>query len=280
MTCTYMYVNPQYACISVFIVMSLISEMSEESHIKEDPLKGPFHEVASTSLETRPPKCKRQERRPKLDFDRITAKNPPKCRKPQERGQKRDFNCSVCGRSYQSRETLVKHSVKHTKEFVCRKCTQGFSDAESLQIHNDTRHGQQFLCSSCGKTVLGRRNFLSHFTTHEEKPWKCHYQACGMSFLKQKTLIDHINVHTGFKPYKCGTCTAKYAHAASLSRHKMSCGSKLVCPTCNREFSSPSALTDHKQGEHMMKSFVCRCGKRFRWRPNLSRHRKQCNITA
>ena len=187
-----------------------------------------------------------------------------------------ELDCNVCNRHFQKRDSLIRHFKKHTKKFVCRKCTQAFKNRESLENHNIEKHGQAFLCTACGKTLHGKRSFLTHMTIHDGKPFGCPYEDCGKKFLTQKFLTDHINTHTGLQPHECSTCDAKFCRSATLSRHKMSCGRSLCCPICQKDFSSPSMLTDHKLAEHKKKVFKCECGKRFKWRPSLSRHKKQC----
>ena len=86
------------------------------------------------------------------------------------------------------------------------------------------KHEQEYLCATCGKTLIGRQSYLNHLTIHVGKPLKCTYESCGKSFFRQKELDDHLNVHSGLKPYKCGTCTGRFARAASLSKHKVTCG--------------------------------------------------------
>ena len=170
--------------------------MSEPS-ILNDPLEGSYHEVASGS----------------------SGPGPSSLGNAPEPIQTAGLECHVCKRHFQHRDSLVKHFKKHTKEFVCRKCTHAFDNKESLENHNTVKHGQEFLCTVCGKALHGKRSFLTHLTIHEGKPFSCPYQDCGKKFLTQKILTDHINVHTGLQPYGCSTCGVKFSRSASLSRH-------------------------------------------------------------
>ena len=144
------------------------------------------------------------------------------------------FECSACGNSYQSRDSLVKHFKKHTKEFVCLSCTQAFNNEDELKQHKAIKHSLPFLCTYCGKTLNGKQSFKKHLLLHEGKPHVCPYQTCGKSFLTPKLLTDHINVHTGLKPYSCDNCEMKFSRQPSLSKHKMACGRELKCPECQR----------------------------------------------
>ena len=238
------------------------------SHLLDNPLEGSFQEAAASAA----------------DIDTAdTADRGSTLRHKAVPGSSKQGNvhiCHVCNRHYQSRDTFVKHYKKHTKEFVCRKCTQSFTSQSALDEHNSAKHSQEYLCTTCGKTLHGKGSYENHMSIHEGKAFSCPYQDCPKAFISQKLLTDHINVHTGFKPYQCDICKGKYSRRSSLSRHALSCNKKLACQICKREFSSVTGLTDHKQAEHSMKDFVCACGKRFKWRPNLSRHKKQCNNAA
>ena len=98
----------------------------------------------------------------------------------------------------------------------------------------------------------------------------------GMKFLYGRKLSDHLNTHLGSKPYQCERCEAAFATSSSLSRHKGECGKMIQCMDCGQEFSGRSSLADHMRSVHVDLPYDCVCGKRFKWRTNLSRHKKQC----
>ena len=229
-----------------------------EEPLLEEPLEGSFHET-------------------------VTAAGPSTAEHstvPGASAAGHRFQCNACGNSYKSRDSLVKHFKKHTKDFVCLSCTQAFNNEDELTKHKATKHSLLFLCPHCGKTLNGKQSLKKHILLHEGKPHVCPYQACGKSFLTPKQLTDHINVHAGLKPYSCENCEMKFARKQSLSKHKMTCGRGVECPECQRVFSSASSLQDHKQTEHASMPFICECGKQFKWRPSLARHKKNCNDTA
>ena len=117
---------------------------------------------------------------------------------------------------------------------MCLSCTQAFNNEDELKQHKAIKHSLPFLCTYCGKTLNGKQSFKKHLLLHEGKPHVCPYQTCGKSFLTPKLLTDHINVHTGLKPYSCDNCEMKFSRQPSLSKHKMACGRELKCPECQR----------------------------------------------
>lgn len=186
------------------------------------------------------------------------------------------FQCIYCQRKYKNKETLRKHEKKHTKQFVCKMCTQGFDSKECLEKHNDKFHSRRYLCIICGKHLKTKRNFEYHLTTHvETKKFPCPIPDCNKSYNSEAFLSDHMNAHTGLKPYVCNTCKRTYSTVASLSHHKSTCCKDVKCQLCNKKFSSKTALSDHEQSQHGHKHLVCECGKVFKWRTNLIRHKKK-----
>lgn len=48
-------------------------------------------------------------------------------------------------------------------------------------------------------------------------------QTCSKRLSSKQGLIQHMNTHTGDKPYKCSypNCSSSYRHASQLSNHKI-----------------------------------------------------------
>lgn len=164
-----------------------------------------------------------------------------------------------------------------TAPYSCKTCTFSFSSEELYQKH---KHKAIHLCSDCGKTFWKKSVLVKHVAyvhTPGGKPHKCPYQQCGKGYASRGLLADHVNFHTGFKPYKCNTCKRSYVSQHSYAHHVKTCSKNAKCKECGKQFSSDSVLADHIKTVHQYSWFACACGKKYRWRTNLSRHRRSCD---
>ncbi|RKP19536.1 hypothetical protein ROZALSC1DRAFT_22203, partial [Rozella allomycis CSF55] len=96
------------------------------------------------------------------------------------------------------------------------------------------------------------RNPLDHmwlFTFNSGLAMKTSFicEYCQKSFNRNQKLQDHLNIHTGERPYKCEKCGKTYTRQAHLHRHMM--------------------------GSHSdEKMYVCECGLRYKHAYHLKRH--------
>lgn len=91
----------------------------------------------------------------------------------------------------------------------------------------------------------------------------CQVEGCGKSFPRKAKLLDHMNVHTGERPYTCSHdgCQASYRSSSKLRAHEL------------RSHAST-------QEQEKAQSFVCNyadargvpCQKKFWTRQHLDRH--------
>ena len=89
--------------------------------------------------------------------------------------------------SIQKREGSARHLCPYTE------CTSTFSTAFNLRRHIDINH-------------LRIKRFQCPF--------------CLRRFVTKQTLTDHINSHTGERPFACEICSARYRHSSKLSFHR------------------------------------------------------------
>ena len=76
-------------------------------------------------------------------------------------------------------------------------------------------------CATCGKMVgkytMNRHIEYKHKDSSSRKN-KCTF--CGKGFYSKKELKDHINTHTGAKPYMCNYCGAAFASHGTWRMHE------------------------------------------------------------
>ena len=111
----------------------------------------------------------------------------------------------------------------HSNEIhTCPKCGKEYSNIHYLNKHVKGAHGEKIPCIHCGKLYGTRhdmnRHIQSQHTSNDQKKYRC--ETCGKGFSANERLKDHINIHTGEKPYKCQFCTACFASKGNHVQHE------------------------------------------------------------
>jgi hypothetical protein len=77
-----------------------------------------------------------------------------------------------------------------------------------------------YSCASCSLKFTTKGQHMNHlYDIHKVPHYDCDF--CGRRFRMRQQMETHRRMHTGEKPYKCTSCDAAYANAASLRYHKM-----------------------------------------------------------
>ena len=129
--------------------------------------------------------------------------------------------CEECG--FTSNDILTHVRLKHSKVPVkCNLCDQVFKCQQKLHGHKGQVH---FLtqCPHCG-LVLPKKKINYHIrqihTPDSEKPEHLKCKICEKGFAEKIRLNDHMNTHTGAKPYKCKYCPASFASGGTMLMHQ------------------------------------------------------------
>ncbi|KAM6225468.1 zinc finger and BTB domain-containing protein 11 [Rhynchocyon petersi] len=221
-----------------------------------------------------------------------------------EKGRtKREFICSICGRTLPKLYSLRIHMLKHTgvkphacqvcgktfiykhglklhqslhqsqKQFQCELCVKSFVTKRSLQEHMSIHTGEsKYLCSVCGKSFHRGSGLSKHLKKHQPKPEVRGYHCtqCEKSFFEARDLRQHMNKHLGVKPFQCQFCDKCYSWKKDWYSHvkSHSVTEPYRCNICGKEFYEKALFRRHvKKATH---------GKKGRAKQNLERVCEQC----
>lgn len=82
---------------------------------------------------------------------------------------------------------------------------------------------------------------------------KFHCYRCYFESTYKNSLVKHVLVHLGAKPYECHLCQAFFTQGSSLKAHVISChaGDKLhECTFCEFRSSRRSSVKRHEMLKH------------------------------
>lgn len=158
--------------------------------------------------------------------------------------------------------------------------------------------------------------FIYVFFSTESSPlgnYRC--SVCDLQLPSKFKLQDHMNLHTGARPYGCAECGKRFCqinnyrvHLRTHAKNESKKVDRLMCRVCRMGFTSQSDLDDHWSNTHFETKFyecdLCKlvfstlkaceshvqmhnyelyfscekCGSCFRSQESLARHRrKRCN---
>ena len=79
-----------------------------------------------------------------------------------------------------------------------------------------------YCCSAplCGKNYPSRLSLKRHIDVTHLKKKQMACSQCGKLFASQANLREHLNLHTGKRPFRCSVCDRNFRQASQLSLHK------------------------------------------------------------
>lgn len=100
------------------------------------------------------------------------------------------------------------------------------------------------LCKFCGKSFPDVSSLITHLPVHTgDRPFKCEF--CGKAFKLRHHMKDHCRVHTGERPFRCTLCGKTFSRSTILKAHE-----KTHYPKYVRKFLSPSPLDTEEESPH------------------------------
>uniref|UniRef100_A0A3P9KRU2 C2H2-type domain-containing protein n=1 Tax=Oryzias latipes TaxID=8090 RepID=A0A3P9KRU2_ORYLA len=195
--------------------------------------------------------------------------------------EERPYQCSCCIESFQQKEDLEQHCLKHRKfkkqkPYSCTRCDSAFSTLVELTEHMSLHEGEPpQTCSVCGKSFLNKNKLEKHLSIHTgERPHLC--SICGNGFPSAASLKLHAHIHTGEKPFQCKQCNKKFSSNSGLrlhSRQHMDQRPSYECPECGRTYGRMTELKMHQRYHTGDKPYACTCcSKRFISKDKLMVH--------
>ncbi|XP_070843848.1 zinc finger protein 420-like [Chaetodon trifascialis] len=195
--------------------------------------------------------------------------------------EERPYQCTCCIETFEEKEDLEQHCLKHRKfkrerPYSCTRCDYAFSTLIELTEHMSSHEGEQPLnCPVCGKTFLNKNKLEKHLSIHTgERPHLC--SICGNGFPSAASLKLHVHIHTGEKPFQCTQCSKSFRSSSGLRLHgrqHMEVRPSYVCPECGRTYGRMTELKMHQRYHTGDKPYACTCcNKRFISKDKLNVH--------
>ncbi|XP_061727498.1 zinc finger protein 419-like isoform X2 [Cydia pomonella] len=139
--------------------------------------------------------------------------------------------CAQCNKHFKNAYSYNSH-MKYSGEHVssetlthnCTECSRVFATGSLLRKHTESVHSDErkYECPVChmmfkSSTNRTRHRRLAHDNYVAPKDKMCDH--CGKAFKSKNMLADHINTHTGARPFVCTLCGADFGHKSALYLH-------------------------------------------------------------
>ena len=188
----------------------------------------------------------------------------------------KQFSCPVCAKSFYTAYLLKRHQMSHslTLPHVCPTCGRAFKDPRSVHTHKPCNKGT-FGCDLCGKK-FSRIDLLNvHHKVHLGiRPYQC--TVCEKQFSVSSSLKRHMEIHSkDRKIFHCSSCGKDFKNHKGYKTHRPCSRIDYRCETCDRSYSRPDLLRQHRKSHLEIKPFSCQmCDKTFISNSQLQRHFK------
>ena len=197
-------------------------------------------------------------------------------------GEKKDYPCDLCDKSYICVKTLRKHKKFHAGKFKCDICGKSLTCKSVLESHINNQHKGPYPCEICGKLYNNINALSKHKVFHvksinkTEEILKC--SVCEKEFTGKRRhyyLRAHMICHSSDKPHTCDICGTSFSRPSSLYVHKKTHNEEIFsCDICGKTLKTSQTLALHKL-THADITFNCTmCQKTFSSKPGLKRHIK------
>lgn len=220
----------------------------------------------------------------------------------------REFLCPICTAPFPNPTSVRRHLFTHVKEpvMLCGYCPEKFRAIRYLRAHLNQKHNDEsrsFECYLCHKSFQHNqfRALKDHIQTHLMETMHC--MLCNKKFKEYRFYQLHmLNIHpNGIKvkdkmqplmqpisyreppvisAFECYVCRKIFRERRLLRSHmKLHVQQPRLCLICGIFCSSPTSLSRHlklhNSDETKTKHLCDICGKGFKIRQYLLRHRRK-----
>ncbi|CAG9133140.1 unnamed protein product [Plutella xylostella] len=179
------------------------------------------------------------------------------------RGEEAGFPCIHCGAAFAHQSKLTRHiltthtldTLKYRDAILGRPLLPlmgqfpeptylSMPPEEPVDLDIGPVDGNVVLCKFCGKSFPDVSSLIAHLPVHTgDRPFKCEF--CGKAFKLRHHMKDHCRVHTGERPFRCVLCGKTFSRSTILKAHE-----KTHYPKYARKFLSPSPVDTEEESPH------------------------------
>ena len=168
--------------------------------------------------------------------------------------RKRTLKCSECNVIKKTIKELNIHHEKCHNPQICGVCGKLFKLASSLTPHMYEHNKPRFSCDQCDFMCQFESELTNHKIVHRKNPsHQCMKANCGKWFMRKWDLTLHLQKHEGVR-HNCyhDGCSFYADTKKQLNEHckKHSDDHRHICTQCGKGFKYRSGLKRHRDNDH------------------------------
>ncbi|PAA94824.1 hypothetical protein BOX15_Mlig034255g1, partial [Macrostomum lignano] len=162
--------------------------------------------------------------------------------------------------------------------FHCSVCARSFASRQALQLHKQQKHSS--LALGVGGQEKQKHRRSKQQRQQQKQPRRC--PVCAKVFRASSSLHRHLKLHQSpenRRSHACPHCPYATHDPTNYARHliRHTDQRRYACPQCPKRFLCKKSLSDHLLFKHSeTRSFPCeQCGAAFKTRGTLLRHLRE-----